>query len=265
MYYIYRITNKINGKSYIGQHKYKDLNDSYMGSGKRLRAAQAKYGIENFEKQILVFNISKREHADLLEKTFIAAEREKVGIKNCYNIADGGQGGNLGEDVNKKISEAKKGKSTSLKGKPKSEEHRRKIGEAQKGKHLSEETKRKIGEANKGNKHTEEWKINHSAAVKGENNPMYGKHHSEETKRKISEARKGKKLSEETRRKLSETRKGHIAWNKGNKGLLHWYNNGEISILAKECPEHKFELGLLLGSSLIQPMFYFLEPSSHNQ
>ena len=25
--------------------------------------------------------------------------------------------------------------------------------------------------------------------------------------------------------------------NKGNKGLLHWYNNGEINTLAKECPE----------------------------
>lgn len=36
MYYIYRITNKVNGKTYIGQHKYKDLNDGYMGSGKRV-------------------------------------------------------------------------------------------------------------------------------------------------------------------------------------------------------------------------------------
>ena len=109
MYYIYRITNKINGKTYIGQHKYKKLNDKYMGSGVLLRKAQVKYGIENFKKDILVFNISRKEHVDLLEKTFIAAEREKVGIKNCYNIANGGEGGagcHRSEETKKKIKDA---------------------------------------------------------------------------------------------------------------------------------------------------------------
>ena len=111
MYYIYRITNLINGKTYIGQHLYKDLNDSYMGSGKLLKAAQAKYGIENFKKEILVFNVSKKEHIDLLEKTFIAAEREKVGVENCYNITEGGGGAPaLNEETKRKNSETRKGK-----------------------------------------------------------------------------------------------------------------------------------------------------------
>lgn len=200
-YYIYRITNLINGKTYIGQHKYKKLNDSYMGSGKHLKAAQAKYGIENFKKEILVFNVSKKEHIDLLEKTFIAAEREKVGIENCYNIAEGGEGGNTGprsEEWKRKISESKKGKS-------KSEEHKRKISEtckgrpsSMKGKHRSEETKRKLSEALKGNI---PWNK--------------GKKMSEETKKKISEARKGKHPSKESNRKRSETLKGRLSPTKG--------------------------------------------------
>ena len=200
MYYIYRITNLINGKTYIGQHQYKDLNDNYMGSGKHLKAAQAKYGIENFKKDILVFNISKKEHIDLLEKTFIAAEREKVGVENCYNLADGGEGGNVkghsvSEETRKKISEA-------LKGRHLSEEHRRKMSEARrgkttwnKGKHHTEETKRKMSEAKKGRRLSEETIRKRSEALKGHKV-------SEETKRKISESNKGKHRSEESKRKM---------------------------------------------------------------
>lgn len=54
MYYtIYKITNQIDGKLYIGSHKTKDLNDGYMGSGKYLLRAQEKYGIKNFRKEVL--------------------------------------------------------------------------------------------------------------------------------------------------------------------------------------------------------------------
>ena len=216
MYYIYRITNKVNGKTYIGQHKYKKLNDNYMGSGKRLWEAYRKYGFENFEKKILVFNISKREHADLLEKTFIAAEREKVGIRNCYNISDGGNGGNLGDEVNKKHSETAKGKVPWNKGKhckPLTEEQKRKISEALKGKKrgpLSEEHRRKLSEAKKGKQ----------AWNKGKSGYL-----SEEQKKKASEAHKGhqawnkgKRMSEELIKKNSDTHKGQIPWWKGK----HW-------------------------------------------
>lgn len=197
MYYIYRITNLINGKTYIGQHKYENLNDNYMGSGKHLKAAQAKYGIENFKKEILVFNIQKKEHIDLLEKTFIASEREKVGTENCYNITDGGEGWSG----------------------PLSEETKKKIGKAHKGKCISEETKKKIGEAHKGKIFSEEHKKKLSEAHKGNTNAL-GNHFklSEETKKKISEFNKRKKVSEETRKKLSEVHKGREPWTKGK----HW-------------------------------------------
>ena len=42
--YIYIITNIVNGKIYIGKHSTDDLNDGYLGSGKKLRLAKNKYG-----------------------------------------------------------------------------------------------------------------------------------------------------------------------------------------------------------------------------
>lgn len=217
MYYIYRITNKINGKTYIGQHKYKKLNDKYMGSGKLIKRAIEKYGLENFKKEILVFNVPKKEHADILEKTFIASEREKG--KAEYNIADGGNGGKIydvapfkgehhSEEARRKMSEAKKGKPSAFKGKCHSEETKRKMSEARKGRpsnrkgvHLSDEIKMNMSEAHKGHTASEETRKKMSKAQKG-------KHMSEDAKRKISEANKGHAVSEETKKKISESKKG---------------------------------------------------------
>ena len=216
MYYIYLIVNKVNGKTYVGQRKSSKewYEDKYMGSGVLLAKAKQKYGIKNFEK-FLIQHCYSKEETDKAEKFWIAEYRRRG--KAEYNIADGGQGGNLGEEVNKKISEANKGK----KKPPISEETRKKMSVANSGKHHTEETKRKISDGNKGKHRTEEQKRSLS----------------EETKRKTSEAMKGKHLSEETKKKMSEAHKGKVSWNKGNKGILHWYNNSEISILAKECPE----------------------------
>ena len=97
-----------------------------------------------------------------------------------------------------------------------SEEHRRKISEANKGKKLSEETKRKLSEAKKGMKRSEETKKKISESLKGRELSEEHKRKmseakkgmSEETKRKMSEAKKGMKRSEETKKKLSEAHKG---------------------------------------------------------
>jgi hypothetical protein len=89
-YIIYKIVNKINKKFYIGVHKTTDIHDDYYGSGHLIKAAVKKYGIENFEKQIL-YVFTKRKDAFIKEKELV---NEKL-IKNskCYNIKLGGNGG----------------------------------------------------------------------------------------------------------------------------------------------------------------------------
>jgi len=89
-YIIYKITNQIDGKFYIGSHKTKDLNDSYMGSGRYLQAAQKKYGMENFVKEILhVFDNPEEmysKEAELVNEDFLVTQ-------NTYNLKIGGFGG----------------------------------------------------------------------------------------------------------------------------------------------------------------------------
>lgn len=221
MYYIYKTTNLINGKTYIGQHKYIKLNDDYIGSGILLRRAIEKYGKENFKKEILYSNIQYKETADDIERFAINKER-KLG-KAEYNIADGGQGGNLGEDVNRKIGLLSKGRKPML-GKHHTPETCQRISEAKIGKHFSEEHKQNISEALKGNKnnlgnhHSDETRKIMSEKQMGQNNSFYGKKHSEESLEKMRNATSGKNNGfygkhhdSETCRKISETKKKNYA------------------------------------------------------
>lgn len=85
-YTVYKITNIINGKYYIGKHQTTNLDDGYMGSGKILKRAILKYGIANFTKEIL--NIFET------EEEMNAKEKELVVIsEETYNLCEGGKGG----------------------------------------------------------------------------------------------------------------------------------------------------------------------------
>jgi len=85
-YTIYKITNKTNGKYYIGKHQTKDLNDGYMGSGKLLRRAIKEYGIDNFTKEIL-FIFDNESDMNAKEKELVVISEES------YNLCPGGHGG----------------------------------------------------------------------------------------------------------------------------------------------------------------------------
>lgn len=86
-YTVYKITNALNNKHYIGIHKTDNPNDSYMGSGNLIKKAISKYGKEHFSKQILhvydtLQEASKKEH-----------ELINIGDPLTYNIKHGGLGG----------------------------------------------------------------------------------------------------------------------------------------------------------------------------
>jgi group I intron endonuclease len=91
MYYIvYKTTNQVNGKFYIGTHKTIDLNDDYLGSGTLLKRAIEKYGVGNFKKEILF--VFDNPEAMFAKEAEIVTE-EFLSENNTYNLKKGGYGG----------------------------------------------------------------------------------------------------------------------------------------------------------------------------
>jgi group I intron endonuclease len=222
---IYKTTNLINGKFYVG--KDEKNNPNYLGSGINLHRAIKKYGKENFIKETIEVCSTKEE----------LNEREKYWIKETkaqelgYNIADGGWGGNTyDEETRQRISQEFKGRKVD----PKTVEKAKKTREKRKQENpdvykISEEQKQILSKTHKGKVHPEEWRKRQSEVMKelynsdnskfekfienqkgenkrGEKSPMWGRKATEETRRKQSEAHKknptrywlGKKQSPES-------------------------------------------------------------------
>lgn len=92
---VYETVNTINGKKYIGVHRCEDYDDVYFGSGKLLKAAIEKYGVENFHRYILYVYDNAAE-AFAKEKELVSDEVVKS--EKYYNIAHGGSGNVKGVD-----------------------------------------------------------------------------------------------------------------------------------------------------------------------
>ena len=161
-HFIYKTTNLLNGKYYIGMHSTDNLNDGYMGSGKRLRYSINKHGVENHKKEVLEF-FEDRKKLAIREREIITLN--EIAKEECLNLCVGGQGGFINEEGYKKgakkmseiISERKKTDIEFYKRWQKAVSNalkkRHKEGKIKydtfTGKKHSQETKNKIGKLNK--------------------------------------------------------------------------------------------------------------------
>lgn len=188
MYYlIYKITNNVNNKIYVGKHKTENKNDGYMGSGTILNRAIEKYGIDKFTKEIL-FECDNE--VEMNQKEAEIVDEEFVARLDTYNVKLGGQGGwdfcnnnTVMQSEKSKKAWIKYGKSHPLINKHKQylnslteeewQEYKNKITNSLKlfyqthdspfkGKKHTDKSKAKIGRAN-------------SIIQKGKNNSNYGK------------------------------------------------------------------------------------------
>jgi len=219
LYTIYRLTNLIDGKIYVGKHQTVDLaiDDGYIASGSYVNAAIRKHGIENFKRDVIfVFDDEKEMEAkerEIVDETFVSR-------KDTYNLVVGGQGGKIAlyeghpkyDEIRRKIGDAHRGRSLSR-------EHRKAIGDSQRGKKRNDETKSAISSSLLGKRkspeavekrrkslintvndpnyvspmrgrklsedHRRKVSDNH-ADISGSKNPMFGSSHSEDAKKKLS-------------------------------------------------------------------------------
>jgi len=188
---IYKITNLVNGKIYVGQ-TIRDRS-CYLGSGIEIKKDIKKYGKKKFKKEILEY----------CKKQNQLNERERYWIKKCkskhpmgYNLTDGGNGafGHKMSDAQRKfLSDRNKNSYLNPKNNP------------MYGKRHTEETKKKISEKAK-----ERFKNKENHPMYGKLGVWLGKHHSDKIKKLLYLKNRGRKHTEEAKKKISEKAKGRV-------------------------------------------------------
>jgi hypothetical protein len=89
-HFLYKTTNLVNGKYYVGMHSTSNLSDEYLGSGKRLWYSIRKHGRENHVREILEFFPDRK---SLKEKEIEFVNAEMLSDPLCMNLCFGGERG----------------------------------------------------------------------------------------------------------------------------------------------------------------------------
>ena len=187
---IYKITNKINGKCYIGQStKIKNRIAVHRRACRNLVVSNAilKYGVENFEFEVLIY--CETNMLDYYEKLLIVKYSSTA--PNGYNIAEGGHERRIvSESTKNKQSEKMKDRySCELNpfyGKRHTIETKNKISDIHKGKVISDEHRKIISDSNKA-------RTGEKSTWFGKEPPFKGRTHNESSKKMIGDAERGER------------------------------------------------------------------------
>lgn len=225
--YIYKFTNLVNNKCYVGKHKYNkpELDENYKASGILINQAFIKYGEDKFKHE-LICCCDTLEELNSKEIYFISKFNSMA--PNGYNLTKGGDG--ISEPTPEII-------------------EKNRIWH--KGRKQSAESNKKRSETQKGKKHSEQWSLNISNALKGKSphqntieasNQRHRNTHwyndgvnefmlfDEQASPNMIRGRLKSPFPNQTGLKKSKSTCDKISKNKIN---TCWYNNGEKEIMIK--------------------------------